>query len=210
MRKWLSIHPSLWKLWCLYTLVYGSSARYLNGGYDTPIRISQMIRGMLMGTVVILVGYALLPEDLRFSRALILFGTAWASLSIAATRLLLHVSGLKKYRFSDSIKKRLLVGDADESQRVLSLIMLSGSKTNFIGYVAEKSSSEKENPIHSHYLGHPEELTDLISIYEINKNMYGEGSSADIIGQMLRIGKDEIEINCTTRKLIHHWQQFHS
>ena len=170
---------------------------YLNGGYDTPIRISRMIRGMLMGTVVILVGYALLPEDLRFSRALILFGTAWASLSIAATRLLLHLSGLKKYRFSDSIKKRLIiVGDAEESQRVISLIMLSGSNTNFIGFVAEKSNSEKEQPIHSHYLGHPEELVDLISIYEINEIIFcGKNhSSADIIGHMLRIGRDEIEI----------------
>lgn len=180
----------------IYILVWIFSS-YLNGGYYTPVRISRMIRGLLIGTVVILVGYALLPEHLRFSRALILFGTAWASLSIAATRLSLHLSGWKKYRFSDSIKKRLIiVGDAEESQRVLSLIMLSGSNTNFIGYVAQRNQSEKEHPLHSHCLGNPEDLADLLSIYEINEIIFcGKNhSSADIIKHMLRIGNAEIEI----------------
>jgi len=180
----------------IYILVWILSA-YLNGGYDTPVRISRMIRGLLIGTVIILVGYALLPEHLRFSRALILFGTAWASLYIATSRIALHFAGWKKYRFADSIKKRLIiVGDAEESQRVLSLIMLSGSNTNFIGYAAEKTDQEKEHPLHSHYLGHPETLVDLISIYEINEIIFcGKNhSSSDIIASMLRIGNDHVEI----------------
>lgn len=177
----------------LYILVWIFCA-WLNGGYDSPVRISRMIRGLLSGTVVILVGYALLPETLRFSRALILFGTAWASLSVAATRLALHFSGLRSFRFADSIKKRLLIaGDADEAQRILSLILLSGSNTNFVGFVAVDASN---GPLHSHYLGKPAGLPDMINMYEVNEVIFcGKNhSSAEIIHFMLQIGKPGVEI----------------
>ena len=171
---------------------------FLSGGYDQPIRISRMIRGLLTGTVVILVGYALLPETLRFSRALILFGTAWASLSVTLTRLALHFSGFRRYRFADSIRKRLLIaGDADEAQRILSLIMISGSNTNFVGYAAaEKSSNGKEHPLSGHYLGKPDALADMISMYEVNEVIFcGKNHpSGEIISQMLRIGRPDVEI----------------
>lgn len=181
----------------VYILVWIISA-WLNGGYDRPVRVSRMIRGLLSGTVVILVGYALLPESLRFSRALILFGTAWASLSVAMTRLALHFSGFRQFRFAESIKKRLLIaGDAEETQRILSLIMLSGSNTNFVGYAAEeKQANGREHPLASHYLGKPAGLADMISMYEVNEVIFcGKNHpSADIINYMLRIGRPGVEI----------------
>ena len=61
-------------------------AAYLGGGYDKPIRISRLIRGFFTGTIAILVIYALLPETYRFSRALILLGAIWASLSTTTIR----------------------------------------------------------------------------------------------------------------------------
>src|SRR5690606_34019090 len=54
-----------------YTLVWMGSV-FLNGGYDKPINLLRILRGVLIGTIVILASYALLPENLRFSRALIL------------------------------------------------------------------------------------------------------------------------------------------
>ncbi len=181
----------------VYILVWVIGA-WLNGGYDTPVKVSRMIRGLLSGTVVILVGYALLPESLRFSRALILFGTAWASLSVTTTRLALHFTGIRKFRFAESIKKRLLIaGDADEVQRILSLIMLSGSNTNFVGYVAEeKQNNGREHPLSSHYLGKPAALIDMISMYEVNEVIFcGKNHpSTDIINYMLRIGRPGVEI----------------
>ncbi|MBL7924531.1 MAG: glycosyltransferase [Bacteroidia bacterium] len=181
----------------VYILVWIAAA-YLSGGYDRPVRISRMIRGLLTGTVVILVGYALLPEQLRFSRALILFGTAWASLSVTLTRLALHLTGWRKFRFADSIRKRLLVaGDADEAQRILSLMMVSGNTSTFVGFAAEKGDANgKEHPLASHYLGSPDALADMISMYEINEVIFcGKNhSSADIIAQMLKIGRPDVEI----------------
>ena len=178
----------------VYILIWIVAA-YLSGGYDFPVRISRMIRGLLTGTVVILVGYALLPEDLRFSRALILFGTAWASLSVTITRFGLHFSGMKKFRLADSIHKRLLIaGDAEESRRILSLLMMSGSHTNYVGYVSDEK--EENNEMASHHLGTMDALPELVGIYEINEIIFcGKNlTSASIISQMHKISKPDVEI----------------
>jgi GT2 family glycosyltransferase len=172
-------------------------ASWFSGGYDRPVRISRMIRGLLTGTVVILVGYALLPETLRFSRALILFGTAWASLSVSGIRISLHLLSKGKYRFADSMQKRMLiVGDAEESRRILSLLMLSGIKSNFIGFVADTNSTEgKDEALSSHYLGAPESLADMISMYEVNEVIFcGKNHPSNaIIHYMEQIGRADVE-----------------
>ena len=63
-----------------YVLIWLFSI-YLSGGYDRPLRIIKSVRGIATGTVFILVVYALLSEEYRFSRALIIIGTAWSSLA---------------------------------------------------------------------------------------------------------------------------------
>ncbi|HQK98411.1 MAG TPA: glycosyltransferase family 2 protein [Bacteroidia bacterium] len=168
---------------------------YLNGGYDLPVRIPAMVRGLLSGTIVILVGYALLPEDLRFSRALILFGTAWASFSVAALLLLLHASGLRKYRLADAIKKRLMiVGDAEESKRILSMLMMGGNNNSFVGFVSDDNKS-KDGSMQNFHLGDTSTFADLISVYEINEVIFcGKNlSSSAIIAMMGTIDSSNIE-----------------
>lgn len=169
---------------------------FLNGGYDLPVRISALIRGLLIGTIVILVGYALLPEDLRFSRALILFGTAWASFSVAALRLILHASGLRKYRLADAIKKRLMiVGDAEESKRILSMLMMGGNNNSFVGFVSDDSKTKLDTSMQNFHLGDTATFADLISVYEINEVIFcGKNlSSSAIIAMMGTIDSSNIE-----------------
>ncbi len=180
----------------IYISIWLFSA-YLGGGYDQPIRISRIIRGLLTGTVVILVIYALLPENYRFSRALILLGTAWASLSITLLRVALHFSKMSGFQLADSIRKRMLiVGDATESQRILSLLMMSGTSSNFVGYVTESGIKEEQAlSMQNFYLGNTKVLSDLISIYEINEVIFcGKNiSSSAIIHQMLHMGNPQVE-----------------
>jgi len=180
----------------IYILIWLLSA-YLGGGYDKPIRISRMIRGLLTGTVVILVIYALLPENYRFSRALILLGTAWASFSITLLRVILHLSKLTGFQLADSIRKRMLiVGDSAESQRVLSLLMISGTNSNFVGYVTEsENKNDQESSMQNFHLGDLKVLPDLINMYEINEVIFcGKNiSSSTIIQQMLNMGNQDVE-----------------
>ncbi len=174
-------------------------ASYFSGGYDYPVRISRMVRGILSGAVFILVVYALLPESYRFSRALILLGTTWAILSITISRLILNVMRIKQFALADSQDKRLLiVGDAEEGQRILSLLQLSGARSNVIGFVST-SQEQQENyekcELKKFHLGRYGELNDIIGLYEINEVIFcsKDLSSQEIINQMLLTNQSNVE-----------------
>jgi hypothetical protein len=180
-----------------YILLWLTGA-YLGGGYDKPWRLTRLVRGILSGTLVILVIYALLPETYRFSRALILLGTAWACLALPLFRVALHFSGRKTFQLADTIRKRFLIaGDANESQRILSLLMMSGNNSSFVGFVTDEGNRDDQPlAMQSHFLGHTSALPDLIRLYEVNEVIFcGKNlSSAEIIGQMLRVQDPGVEI----------------
>lgn len=72
-----------------YLIVWLCSAG-LSGAYDRPIRLGNMQRGLLIGSLLILATYGMLNEEWRFSRALILLGSAWSIVSMSLLRFGLH------------------------------------------------------------------------------------------------------------------------
>ena len=72
---------------------------FFSGGYDKPVKFKKVIQGIFIGTVVILVIYALLPESVRFSRALILLGAIWALISMYITRLVVNFINYRIFHF---------------------------------------------------------------------------------------------------------------
>ncbi|MDQ3279163.1 MAG: glycosyltransferase family 2 protein, partial [Bacteroidota bacterium] len=60
-----------------FTLVYLTAAYYA-GLYDRYYKLSNLVRATLAATVTLLTLYALLPESLRFSRAIVLLGAILA------------------------------------------------------------------------------------------------------------------------------------
>ncbi|MBL7777256.1 MAG: glycosyltransferase [Chitinophagales bacterium] len=66
-------------------------ASYLSGAYDKPYRSSKVLRGVLLGTIGIAVVYAFLPNEWRFSRAIILLGAAWTVAEMLVSR---YIHGL--------------------------------------------------------------------------------------------------------------------
>ncbi|MEO5571254.1 MAG: glycosyltransferase family 2 protein [Bacteroidia bacterium] len=170
---------------------------YLSGGYDKPIRISKIIRGIFTGTIFILVVYALLPEHYRFSRALILLGTAWASLSSAALRFILNFTGIKKFQVQGDDKKRtVIVGEAEEGKRVLSVLNLSGMNINFLGFVNANHVVAADKSIISEYvLGAMEQLNEIIEVYNVNEIIFcaKDISAQEIIQQMQSVSRMNVE-----------------
>ncbi len=59
---------------------------WLNGGYDQPWRTTQILKGVAIGTLMLLAIYGLLPESLRFSRAILLAGSVLAILVFTCAR----------------------------------------------------------------------------------------------------------------------------
>lgn len=169
---------------------------YLSGGYDRPLRISRSVRGIASGTIFILVVYALLSEEYRFSRALILIGTVWASLVATSSRLLLDMTGLRGFRLERNEKKNLVIVAApDEGKRVLSLLQLSGTPVNFIGFVSTGSGTGDDKGFGDFQLGELSNLREITDLYAVNEVIFcaRDLSSQEIISQMLKLSRPELE-----------------
>lgn len=95
---------------------------WLQGGYDRPVRLWRIVRGMAVGVVLLLAFYSLLDESQRYSRMLLLTGSLWTLLSTLTIRLLLSLIGIKGYALRTHRRGgTLIVGSADETARVTKL-----------------------------------------------------------------------------------------
>lgn len=169
----------------LYILVWLSST-YLNGGYDKPIKVQRIIRGLLLGTLFIAAIYGFLPESYRFSRSMILLGAVLAILSMVSIRYLLHLLVPKLVSLHENKSKRIIIaGERKESERVLSLLNQIGIQYNYVGLV---SDADEESEV----LGPLDKLDELVRLYTVDEIIFcsKDVSSRDIIQWMTRIGSD--------------------
>ncbi len=159
-----------------YILVWMFSI-YLSGGYDKPVKLFQIIRGALIGTGIILIGYSLLPEAYRFSRALILLGMGWVLLSYLISRFTLHISGLKSFNLNPDKSKRIaVIGKQAEFERVSELLKQTSISSSFLGFVSADDSGNG----HTDFIGNINQIEEVIEIYKINEVIF---CSRDISSQ---------------------------
>jgi GT2 family glycosyltransferase len=140
---------------------------FFSGAYDRPYKLTSIVKGISAGTFIILVIYALLPETLRYSRALLIIGGAWSLSSGIILRLLGHISGIPGFELSTSRKKRIIIiGSVAEGERVESMMKNAGVQTEIIGYVSA-------GPDHSgRFLGHLSQLPEIIKINRIEEIIF--------------------------------------
>ncbi len=165
---------------------------YLSGGYDRPFKLTRVLQGILLGTVIILTGYSLLNEELRFSRALILFGALWGIISLTLTRLLLHYTGFKDWQLWISENKRVvIVGDENECIRVADILRGGLHRPAFIGFVAIDLENEKKNG----FIGQASRLDEITRIYGINEVVFcaADISAQSIINHMMHLQGRNLE-----------------
>jgi len=142
---------------------------FFNGGYDKPLKIRKAVQGILAGTIIILVFYALLPEQMRYSRAMILLGTLWGVIALPALRLILHWLGAEWIQLGEKKRRRLLViGDKDETGRVSSILNESYIKPDFIGLASPAENGE----VSDNFIGNLTQVKDIISIYNIDEVIF--------------------------------------
>ncbi|MCK5774737.1 MAG: glycosyltransferase, partial [Bacteroidales bacterium] len=156
----------------------------LSGGYDKPFQISKLIKGLFIGIISILVMYALLPENYRYSRAIIIAGTFWGFISLSSLRYLMQMMGNTAYTNPGSKKNRIVViGSASEAQRVASLIRNTSDKPGFIGIISISEDDKQEEGV----IGTIDQLKDIISVYSIASIVFcaKDLSAQDIIDQMV-------------------------
>ncbi|MEZ5082428.1 MAG: glycosyltransferase [Bacteroidales bacterium] len=142
---------------------------FMSGGYDKPLRLSKVFQGLFIGTIFILTIYALLPEDFRFSRAIIVFGALWGVVSMIGIRIILHLFKIKDYQIGANLNKRyIIVGNEEEAERVAELLRKTVNSPGFIGLVNVNETSKTSEGM----IGSIHQIKDIITIYRINEVIF--------------------------------------
>lgn len=162
----------------IYLLIWLLTS-YFSGGYDKPYKIAPAVGGVFVGSSLILILYALLPESLRFSRALILLGMIWVSAEMSFTRWIGYLLKRPNFQYGKNAKKRFLViGSEEETKRVEQLLQSTSIKPDFIGSIFPFENQELPN----NFLGKLNQVPEIIQIYKINEVIF---CSKDISHQLI-------------------------
>jgi len=176
----------------LYTLIW-MSFTYFSGGYDRPLNLRKLSRGVLTGSAFILIVYSLLPEYIRFSRALILIGSCYTLLIYLLSRTLYHFAGLKRFRIgSTKTEVRMaIIGQEAEFMRVRDIVQKTNIEAEFIGFVSPQAGSFQQRD----YLGSLEQLDEILRVCQINEIIFcaKDLSSAEIIQLMNKLVERGLE-----------------
>jgi len=126
----------LWIAIPAFTVLYLIAAYYA-GLYDRWYKRSELIRSTLVATIVLLAGYSLLPEQYRFSRAVILFGAVLSFILIGLLRrLLVQTKVLQSNKQQEEHANTLIVGSVKEYEAALQLMKEAGIQEKVLGRVA--------------------------------------------------------------------------
>ena len=161
-------------------------AIYLRGGYDRHARATHILTGVLLGTVCITSIYALFPQELRSSRMLILLGTLWTIIGAYFNRSLVSLLQHNTIFWSTSQQRNVvIVGDEQESKRVLNLLYQAHVDFNFIGNVGTSEAANLDE-----FLGGINNLDTLANFYKVNELIFcGKNISFEqIIHWMTHLG----------------------
>lgn len=179
LRIALPIYGFIWMISILFT-----------GGYDKPIKLLRYLSGGLVGTALILIGYALLPKDWQFSRLFILLGAVAVILYFIVSRVLLHLTvGGRFDLYGNRNKNFVIVGSEKEALRVKDLLEHTNQKVNQVVLVS--NSSEKQ----SFATGTINQLDQIVHIHKMDEIIFcaKDNTAQEIIDWMTRIDSSRID-----------------
>lgn len=169
----------------VYILIWLVSA-FFAGVYEHYIKLIKIFKGITIGTLIILVIYALMPEYCRFSRALILIGSLWSVVSMSIIRLFINILNIKNYKTGTNKNRRFaIIGKENEAQRVEKLLKQTNINANFIRLI-NISKSKIKNDI---FIGNINQIKEIIEVYKIDELIFcaKDISAQDIIDQMSKL-----------------------
>ncbi|MEJ6806819.1 MAG: glycosyltransferase family 2 protein [Saprospiraceae bacterium] len=147
-------------IWVLCLAIYGHYSKVSNA--------KSLLRGVSIGTILILVIYALLPLAYRSSRAVLLMGAAATLIICWITTLLWNRSIRRKWTLSRNPKLNVLIAASELSTAYIKeMILKSSGNLQLIGNVSidEKLQSEKT-------VGSIDNLVQIAQEYEVDEIVF--------------------------------------
>lgn len=188
----------LWIAFPVFTAVYLIVAYYA-GLYDRQYKKSKTVQSTLIATLVLLAGYALLPEQYRFSRAIILFGALLAFIFISIFHWLMIRAGVLQGETNSNINPgTLIVASQNEYEQTIKLMQQAGLKEIILGRVSVEENDNSD-------IGFYKNVNQILSSIPVREIIYCEGvlSFSHIISSIQQLTvKPKIKFHATGSKSI--------
>jgi GT2 family glycosyltransferase len=144
---------------------------WFSGSYKKTYDFGLLFRGIILGTAAISIIYGLLPDTLRFSRGIILFGTLLVIAMLLVWRTALHFTKYKTLDFAQRHNtKSILVGEQSKWEQVIDMLKSYNRNYQQLGFVSDKKSDSPQ------WLGTRNQLKEIIKIYGINEVIFSNDS----------------------------------
>jgi GT2 family glycosyltransferase len=162
------------------------STIYMSGGYDLPVSLRRILRGVFVGTFAAAAVYGFLDMPFRSSRMLIVLGALWAATALIGLRFLLHFLKNRNFKLgTEGVQNLVIVGSKMEAERVLALLSQANVIKNFIGIVNPNETND-----HDSFLGSLRQLGEIVRIYRVEEVIFcgRDVASNDIMAWMSELG----------------------
>ncbi|MDQ6762920.1 MAG: glycosyltransferase family 2 protein [Bacteroidota bacterium] len=148
------------------------TASYFAGLYDNGYKQSRLNKSTVTAILVILSVYSLLPESLRFSRGILLFGSILAFILMSLVRvLLLKWKIIEGSMERDQINETVIAGTEKEFDQVYALLENAGFHQRILGRIEPGGNDEKWA------LGNIANLNILIRRYPVKEIIFCKDSA---------------------------------
>lgn len=173
-----------------YVLLWLLSVLF-NGGYKKPYSRNLVNRGIVIGAVLVLTVYALLPETMRFSRAVVVMGAMWTLIAVNFFRYICERLSIDGFSKQNSSKRIAIVGAPDELERVLHLVQSMNTQHEFVGLVTIDDAIF-DNKLS---IGNVSNLDELVTIYHVGEVVFcgRDMTSEQIIDWMSRLQNQQVD-----------------
>lgn len=174
----------LWIAFPAFTVFYLVTAYYA-GLYDRWYKRSELLRSAVVATVVLLAGYALLPEQYRFSRGIVLFGALLAFVLISILRwLLVRSRVLTDGEHEKDFLNTVIAATTDEYNETLQLLKNAGMHERVLGRLSLTATDETG-------IGNWQEIPRLVKIVPFREVIFCAGTNtySSIIDAICKLPK---------------------
>ena len=135
----ITSYPLIWIVSC-----------WLSGGYDQPMSKRNLLKGVFSGTILVLIIYSLMPETLRFSRAVVLLGAFFGTAHYLLSRVVLSWLLPKLFYWKTNFKKHfLIVAKTEEFNRINELLKETNIPVSTVTqYLPDENIKSGDNNYH--------------------------------------------------------------
>jgi len=143
---------------------------FFRGGYDKPFKAYNLVSGIIWGTLFVVALYAFLPDQLRFSRTLIILGALAVYIAFYLVRWLYTFSKTRQLTLNQEAPKRvIIVSSIDRGEVILNKLKELNITHEFLGWVNPSSTTRDLD-----YLGALDDLPEMVKALSPNEVIVNE------------------------------------